>query len=66
MTRRAAVKPSIGHLKNERRLERNRLKSPDGDAINAMLAAAETSFHKFLGARGLFLLHPLLGIYEQS
>ena len=35
MKRRAAVEPSIGHLKNEHRLERNRLKGIAGDAINA-------------------------------
>ena len=32
MKRRAAVEPSIGHLKNEHRLERNRLKGVAGDA----------------------------------
>ena len=40
MKRRAAVEPSIGHLKNEHRLERNRLRGAYGDAINAVLAAA--------------------------
>ena len=38
MKRRAAVEPSIGHLKNEHRLERNRLRGTYGNAINAMLA----------------------------
>ena len=50
MKRRAAVKPSIGHLKNEHRLERNRLKGVAGDAINAILAAAAMNFHKLRGA----------------
>ena len=50
MKRRAAVEPSIGHLKNEHRLERNRLKGVDGDAINAVLAAAAMNFQKLLGA----------------
>jgi len=50
MKRRAAVEPSIGHLKQEHRLERNRLKGAAGDAINAILAAAATNFHKLLGA----------------
>jgi IS5 family transposase len=50
MKRRAAVEPSIGHLKNEHRLERNRLKGVAGDAINAVLAAAAMNFHKLLGA----------------
>jgi len=50
MKRRAAVEPSIGHLKNEHRLERNRLKGVTGDAINAILSAAGMNFHKLLGA----------------
>ena len=50
MKRRAAVEPSIGHLKNEHRLERNRLKGVAGDAINAILAAAAMNFQKLLGA----------------
>jgi IS5 family transposase len=50
MKRRAAVEPSIGHLKNEHRLERNRLKGVAGDAINAILSAAAMNFHKLLGA----------------
>jgi IS5 family transposase len=50
MKHRAAVEPSIGHLKNEHRLERNRLKGVAGNAINAVLAAAAMNFHKLLGA----------------
>src|SRR5580692_3786466 len=50
MKRRAAVEPSIGHLKNEHRLERNRLKGVAGNAINAVLAAAAMNFQKLLGA----------------
>jgi IS5 family transposase len=50
MKRRAAVEPSIGHLKSEHRLERNRLKGTGGDAINAILAAAAMNFHKLLRA----------------
>jgi IS5 family transposase len=45
MKRRAAVEPSIGHLKAEHRLERNRLKGVAGDAINAILSAAAMNFH---------------------
>jgi IS5 family transposase len=48
MKRRAAVEPSIGHLKNEHRLERNRLKGAAGDAINAILSAAAMNFQKLL------------------
>ncbi len=62
MKRRAAVEPSIGHLKNEHRFERNRLKGISGNAINAMLAAAAMNFHKLLRAFGLHFLRSLLGI----
>jgi hypothetical protein len=34
MKRRAAIEPTIGHMKSEHRLERNRLKGTCGDAIN--------------------------------
>jgi IS5 family transposase len=50
MKHRAAVEPSNGHLKNEHRLERNRLNGVAGDAINAILAAVAMNFHKLLGA----------------
>src|ERR1017187_4837517 len=50
MKRRAAVEPSIGHLKSEHRLERNRLKGTAGNAINAILAAAAMNFQKLLRA----------------
>ena len=49
MKRRAAVEPTIGHLKSEHRLERNRLKGAKGDAINAILSAAAMNFQKLLG-----------------
>ena len=65
MKRRAAVEPSIGHLKNEHRLERNRLRGTYGDAINAMLAAAAMNFHKLLGAFWLYFLRRLLGIWGE-
>ena len=61
MKRRAAVEPSIGHLKNEHRLERNRLKGVEGDAINAVLAAAAMNFQKLLGA---FLRHLLRWLWS--
>ncbi len=63
MKRRAAVEPSIGHLKNEHRLERNRLKGAAGDAINVILSAAAMNFHKLLGAFWLFFLHCLMSIW---
>ena len=60
--RRAAVEPSIGHLKSEHRLERNGLKGVEGNAINAVLSAAAMNFHKLLGAFWRIFLCPLLAI----
>ena len=65
MKRRAAVEPSIGHLKNEHRLERNRLKGVEGNAINAVLAAAAMNFHKLLRAFWLHFLRAMLGTCSQ-
>ncbi len=44
MRRRAAVEPVIGHVKAERRMDRNYLKGRDGDRANAVLAAAGYNF----------------------
>jgi len=60
MKRRAAVEPSIGHLKNEHRLERNRLRGTYGDTINAVLSAAAMNFHKLLGVFAPNFLRALL------
>ena len=65
MKRRAAVEPSIGHMKNEHRLERNRLKGIDGDSINAILSAAAMNFHKLLGAFWLHFLRRLMRVWGQ-
>jgi IS5 family transposase len=62
MKRRAAVEPSIGHLKSEHRLERNRLKGVEGNAINAILSAAAMNFHKLLGALWRIFLLRLLNV----
>jgi IS5 family transposase len=64
MKRRAAVEPSIGHLKNEHRLERNRLKGVAGNAINAVLSAAAMNFHKLLGAFWRIFLCRLLNLWK--
>ncbi len=48
MRRRAAVEPVIGHIKNEHRMERNYLAGTQGDAINAVLAAAGYNFRLLL------------------
>jgi IS5 family transposase len=52
MKRRAAIEPSIGHLKQERRMERCRLKGTEGDKVNAVLSAAGMNFSKLLAALG--------------
>ena len=52
-------------MKNEHRLERNRLKGVAGDAVNAVLAAAAMNFHKLLGAFWLDFLRVLLGARDQ-
>jgi hypothetical protein len=49
MKRRAAVEPTIGHLKSDHRLERNALRGTLGDSINALLSAAAMNFGKLLG-----------------
>ena len=58
MRRRAAVEPVIGHIKNEHRMERNYLAGTQGDAINAILAAAGYNFRLLL--TWLRLLLPLM------
>jgi IS5 family transposase len=66
MKRRAAIEPTIGHMKSEHRLERNRLKGTVGDAINALLSAAAMNFGKLLrwvGRFWLFLRALVLAIF---
>ena len=48
MRRRAAAEPVIGHIKNEHRMDRNYLAGTQGDAINAILAAAGYNFSLLL------------------
>jgi IS5 family transposase len=59
MKRRAAVEPTIGHLKSAHRLQRNRLRGLAGDAINAILSAAAMNFGKLLS----FFLSLLLSLW---
>ena len=56
MKRRAAVEPTIGHLKHEHRMTGNRLKGTLGDQLCATLAAAGMNFHKLLKFLGKFLI----------
>ena len=48
MKRRAGVEPSIGHLKQEHRMDRNRLKGISGDLVNAIMSAAGMNFRKLI------------------
>ena len=61
MKRRAAIEPTIGHLKSEHRLERNQLRGSIGDAINAILSAAAMNFGKLVSFLLALLLELLLG-----
>ncbi|PWJ85128.1 hypothetical protein C8D77_1288 [Mesorhizobium loti] len=48
MRLRSAVEPVIGHIKSEHRMGRNYLAHAQGDAINAILAAAGYNFSLLL------------------
>ncbi|WP_208760293.1 transposase, partial [Mesorhizobium tianshanense] len=48
MRRRSAVEPVIGHIKSEHRMGRNYLAGRQGDALNAILAAAGYNFSLLL------------------
>jgi len=48
LRRRSAVEPVIGHAKAEHRMGRNFLKGTNGDAANAVLAAAGYNFRRLL------------------
>jgi hypothetical protein len=50
--RRAALEPKIGHLKSDNRVDRNYLKGPEGDRINALLAGIGSNFRKLLATFG--------------
>jgi IS5 family transposase len=48
LKRRAAIEPTIGHLKSDNRLDRNYLTGREGDRINAVLSAAGYNLRKLL------------------
>lgn len=60
MKRRAAIEPGIGHLKQDHRMDRNRLKGTEGDRINAILCAAGMNFRKLQRFAAAFLRRFLL------
>ena len=55
LCRRAAVEPVIGHAKGEHRMGRNYLAHTEGDAANAVLAAAGYNFRRLLEWLALLL-----------
>jgi len=60
LKRRSAVEPVIGHLKDDHRMGRNFLAHAEGEAINAVLAAAGYNFRRLLAwltlLRAFFLI----------
>jgi transposase, IS5 family len=60
MRRRSAVEPVIGHLKSGHRMGRNYLWHRQGDAINAVLAAAGYNFSLLLRWLKLLLFRLLI------
>lgn len=59
--RRAAVEPTIGHLKSDNRLCRNHLTGKAGDQINTLLAAAGYNLRKLLR---WIVFSPVLVLFE--
>jgi transposase, IS5 family len=64
MRRRSAVEPVIGHLKAEHRMGRNYLWYRQGDAINAVLAAAGYNFRLLLRWLRLLLFRLLVALLD--
>jgi IS5 family transposase len=56
LKRRSAVEPVIGHIKGEHRMDRNYLAHREGDAANAILAAAGYNFRLLIRWLALWLL----------
>lgn len=53
--RRSAIEPVIGHVKQEHRMDRNRLGGRMGDELNVIFAAVGFNIRKLLRAYALFL-----------
>jgi IS5 family transposase len=66
--RRAAIEPKIGHLKSDNRMDRNYLKGPEGDHINALLAGVGANMRKLLAAfwRALWKIRCSIDQIEKS
>lgn len=48
LRRRSAIEPVIGHLKQDHRMQRNYLRGPEGDCINALLVGCGFNLRKLL------------------
>lgn len=67
--RRSAIEPIIGHLKNDYRMLRNYLKGTQGDAINALMAAAAFNFKRIMRldfSFALLILNVFIEIIEMN
>ena len=63
-SRRAAIEPKIGHLKNDHRLNRNFYKGIKGDNINVMLAAAAMNFKRMMNIWKQNFSAPFLRLFQ--
>ncbi len=66
MRRRSAVEPVIGHATAEHRMGRNHLAETEGDAANAVLAAAGNNFRRLLEWLRLLLCIFLAALEAES
>ncbi len=66
LKRRSAIEATIGHMKNDGRLDRNFLLGKQGDAINAILAAAGHNLRLILRAIVLWLACILIALGGDS
>jgi IS5 family transposase len=69
MRRRSAIEPVIGHIKAEHRMGRNYLAGEQGDAINAIMAAAGYNFSlllKWFRQLLLLILATLAGSHKSA
>ena len=64
LRRRSAVEPVIGHLKNDHRMTRNHLAGSQGDAANAVLAAAGHNLRLLAAWLWCFLLALIASLWS--
>lgn len=62
----SAIEPIIGPVKAEHRMDRNYLKGPEGDRINAVLAAAGYNFKRIAKWLKLLWLKIFIGFKTRS